>query len=58
MHAASRHRTPSSRSLPKDSGAVLVAHPVSDRIQPSLTSNKLMELAGVLGHSRRISYIN
>ena len=28
-----------------------VAHPVSDRTQPCLTSVKLMELAGPLGHS-------
>ena len=30
-----------------------VAHPVSDRTQPCLTSVKLMELAGPLGHSPR-----
>ena len=30
-----------------------VAHPVSDRIQPCLSSVKLMELAGPLGHSPR-----
>ena len=31
----------------------MVAHPVSDRTQPCLTSVKLMELAGPLGHSPR-----
>ena len=57
MHAASRHGTPSLTSLPKDSGVTVlvvhleVAHPVSDRAQPCLTSAKLMELAGPLGHS-------
>ena len=30
-----------------------VVHPVSDRTQPCLTSAKLMELAGPLGHSPR-----
>ena len=57
MHAASRHGTPSLTSLPKD-GRVncLVVHPevahlVSDRTQPCLTSVKLMELAGPFGHS-------
>jgi len=57
MHAASKHGTPSLTSLPKD-GVVLVVylevtHPVSDRTQPCLTSVKLMELAGPLGHSPR-----
>ena len=58
MHAASRHGTPSLTSLPKDGGVSCfwsfiwkVAHPVSDRTQPCLTSVKLMELAGPLGHS-------
>ena len=61
MHAASRHGTPSLTSLPKDGGVSCffwsfiwkVAHPVSDRTQPCLTSGKLMELAGPLGHSPR-----
>ena len=55
MHAASRHGTPSLTSLPKDGGASCfwsfiwkVAHPVSDRTQPCLTSAKLVELAGRL----------
>ena len=58
MHAASRHGTPSLTSLPKDGGVSScsfirkVAHPVSDRTQPCLTSVKLMELAGPLGHSQ------
>ena len=63
MHAASRHGTPSLTSLPKDDGVSCfgrssgrspirkVAHPVSDRTQPCLTSVKLMELAGPLGHN-------
>ena len=58
MHAASRHGTPSLTSLPKDGGVSCfwsfirkVAHPVSDRTQPCLTSVKLIELAGPLGHS-------
>ena len=56
MHAASRHGTPSLTSLPKDSVMSCfwsfiwkVAHPVSDRSQPCLASDKLMELAGPLG---------
>ena len=60
MHAASRHGTPSLTSHPKDGGVscflvvhLEVAHPVSDRTQPYLTSVKLMELAGPLGHSPR-----
>ena len=60
MHAASRHGTPSLTSLPKDGRVSCfwsfireVAHPVSDRTQPCLTSAKLMELAGPLGHSPR-----
>ena len=55
MHAASRHGTPTLTSLPKDGLSELfwsfirkVAHPVSDRTQPCLTSVKLMELAGPL----------
>ena len=58
MHAASRHGNPSLTSLPKDGGVSCfwsfnwkVAHPVSDRTQPCLTSVKLMALAGPLGHS-------
>ena len=58
MHAVSRHGTPSLTSLPKDGGVSCfwsfiwkVAHPVSDRTQPCLTSVKLMELTGPLGHS-------
>ena len=57
MHAACRHGTPSLTSLPKDSEVSCLvvhleaAHPVSDRTQPCLTSVKLMELAGPLGHS-------
>ena len=58
MHAASRHGTPSVTSLPKDGGVSCfwsfiwkVADQVSDRTQPCLTSVKLMELAGPLGHS-------
>ena len=57
MHAASRHGTPSLTSLPKDGGVSCFGcssggpHPVSDRTQPCLTSVKLMELAGLLGHS-------
>ena len=60
MHAASRHKTPSLTSLPKDGGVSCfwsfiwkVAHPVSDHTQPCLTSVKLMELVGPLGHSPR-----
>ena len=60
MHAASRHGTPSLTSLPKDGGVSCflsfiwkVAHPVSDRTQPCLTSVKLTVLAGPLGHSLR-----
>ena len=34
-----------------------VAHPVSDRTQPCITSVKLMELAGPLGHSPRTSVL-
>ena len=58
MHAAPRHGTPSLTSLPKDGGVSCfwsfiwkVAHPVSDRTQPCLTSVKLMVLAGPIGHS-------
>jgi len=59
MHAAFRHGTPSLTSLPKDGEVnclvvhLEVTHPVSDRTQPCLTSAKLMELAGPLGHSLR-----
>ena len=59
MHAASRHGTHSLTSHPKDGGVsclvvhLEVAHPVSDRTQPCLTSFKLMELTGPLGHSPR-----
>ena len=39
-----------------------VTHPVSDRTQPCLTSVKLMELAGLFGHSQcfslKISYLS
>ena len=35
-----------------------VAHPVSDRTQPCLTSVKLMELTGPLGHSPYMTQIN
>ena len=61
MHAASRHGTYSLTSLPKDSGVSCFGrssggrHPVTDRTQPCLTSVKLMELAGPLGHSPRYS---
>ena len=58
MHAESRHGTPSLTSLPKDGGmsCFLVVHlegrpSSSDHTQPCLTSVKLMELAGPLGHS-------
>ena len=56
MHAASRHGTPSVTSLPKDGGVSCfgrssIAHAVSDRKQPCLTSVKLMELPGPLGRS-------
>ena len=61
MHAASRHGTPSLTSLPNGRLSELfwpfiwnVADPVSDHTQPCLTSVKLMELAGPLGHSPRI----
>ena len=57
MHAASRRGTPSLTSLPKDGGVSVhleVAHPVSDRTQPCLTSAKLMELAGPLDHSSQV----
>ena len=57
MHAASRHETPSLTSLPKDSGVSCFGRssgrsPIQffDRTQPCLTSVKLMELAGPLGH--------
>ena len=62
MQAASRHGTPSLTSLPKDggvscfghsSGRSHIAHPVSDRTQPCVTSAKLIELAGPLAHSPR-----
>ena len=60
MYAESRQGTPSVTSLPKDGGMSCfgcssgrVAHPVSDRAQPYLTSIKLMELARSLGHSPR-----
>ena len=60
MHAVSRHMTPSLMSLPKGRRSELlrsfmwkVAHQVSDRTQPFLTSVKLIELAGPLGHSPR-----
>ena len=61
MHAASRHGTPSLTSLPKDGGVSCFARssgrsPIQffDRTQPCLTSVKLMELAGPLGHSPRL----
>ena len=60
MHAASRHGTPSLTSLPKDGGVSCFGRssgrsPIQffDRTQPCLTSVKLMELAGPLGHSPR-----
>ena len=34
-----------------------VAHPVSDRTQPCVTSVKLMELAGPIGHSLTPHYV-
>ena len=65
MHAASRHGTASLTSLPKDGGVSCfwsfiwkVAHPVSDRTQPCLTSVKLMQLAGPFGHSTRSNETN
>ena len=58
MHAASGHGTPSLTSLPKDDGVSCFGRssgrsPIQffDRTQPCLTSVKLMELAGPLGHS-------
>ena len=58
MHAASRHGTPSLTSLPKDGGVSCFGRssgrsPIQflDRTQPYLTSVKLMELTGPLGHS-------
>ena len=54
MHATPRHGTSTLTSLPRDGGLTCfgkVAHPVSDRTQPCLTSFKLMELAWQLGHS-------
>ena len=58
MHAASRHGTPSLTSLPKDGGVSCFGRssgrsPIQfiDRTQPCLTSVKIMELAGPLGHS-------
>ena len=60
MHAASRHGTPSLTSLPKDGGVSSFGRssgksPIQffDRTQSCLTSVKLMELAGPLGHSPR-----
>ena len=59
MHAASKHGTPSLTSLTRKGGVnwlvvhLEVTHPVSVRTQPCLTSVKLMELAGPLGHSPR-----
>ena len=58
MHAVSRHGTPSLTSLPKDGGVSCFGClsgwlPVSDCTQPCITSVKLMELAGPLGHSPR-----
>ena len=49
MHAASRRGTPSLTSLPKDGGVSCIGH--SFGTQPSLTSAKLMELTGSVGHS-------
>ena len=64
MHAASRYGTPSLRSLPKDGGVSCIGHssrrlPIQffDHTQPCLTSVKLMELAGLLGHSPCMKYI-
>ena len=61
MHAASRHGTPSLTPLPKDGGVSCFGRssgrsPIQffDRTQTCLTSVKLMELAGPLGHSPRI----
>ena len=58
MHAASGHGTPSLTSLPKDDGVSCFGRSSGrssiqffDRTQPCLTSVKLMELAGPLGHS-------
>ena len=58
MHAASRHGTPGLTSLPKDDGVSCFGRssgrsPIQffDRTQPCLTSVKLMELTGPLGHS-------
>ena len=58
MHAASRHGTPSLTSLPKDGRVSCFGHSSGrlsiqffDRTQPCLTSVKLLELAGPLGHS-------
>ena len=60
MHAAPRHGTPSLTSRPKDGrvscfGRSSGRSPMQffDRTQPCLTSVKLMELAGPLGHSPR-----
>ena len=60
MHAASKHGTPSLTSLPKDGGVSCFGRssgrsPIQffDRTQPCLTSVKLIELAGPLGHSPR-----
>ena len=58
MHAASRHGTSSLTSLPKDGGVSCFGHssgrsPIQffDSTRPCLTSVKLMEQAGPLGHS-------
>ena len=62
MHATSRHGTPSLTSLLKDGGVGCFTRS-SGRLpfqfltvhsQPCLTSIKLMELAGPLGHSPRL----
>ena len=58
MHVVSRYGTPSLTSLPKDGGVSSFGRssgrsPIQffDRTQPCLTSVRLMELAGPLGHS-------
>ena len=53
MHAVSRHGTPSLTSLPKDGGVSCFGRSSGDRPFSFLTSIKLMELAGPLGHSPR-----
>ena len=61
MHAASRHWIPKCNVPSEGRRSELfwsfiwkVAHPVSDRTLPCLTSVKLMELAGSFGHSLHI----